>query len=199
MTVEIVRPHTPRSPTPRSRMYTTFTLPPSLCPVTLLTITCTQVLWFIVRVTRSRVPCVTTRPVTRVLHFNDFNHSSHCKERGDLAEGLCCLATARRTGHPSSSSSFNDIGLYNDTRQVRVITLPPYWTVHSHKTFRWCSSTRWCSHIRDQVQNSALSEDLLGSPRPNRLTDWVCLSLVVDTSGRLYVDFIHSSGDICSD
>ena len=39
------------------------------------------------------------------------------------------------------------------TRQVWVITLAPYWTTHTHKTFRWCySSTRWCTNRGVQIR-----------------------------------------------
>ena len=39
---------------------------PTLSVPTLLTFTCTQILWFLSRLTRSRASCVTTRPDTRI-------------------------------------------------------------------------------------------------------------------------------------
>ena len=52
---------------------------------------------------------------------------------------------------------------------THVITLVTFWTAHAHQIFRWCTSTRW-------------------DTRPGPIA---FLPLAVDTTDRLYDDFIR--------
>ena len=67
------------APTPRSHcsLLPTYNIhTPTLPTPTLLTFTCTQVLWFLPCLTRTRASVVTTRPTTRVTVFS--THVTQC-------------------------------------------------------------------------------------------------------------------------
>jgi hypothetical protein len=104
---DIMIPVTP-TPTPRSdsSLSSTHSIhTPTLPTTTILTFTCTQVLWFLVCLTRSRTSGVTTRPVTKLTYYYSYPHNPLYASRLDPSVLAFIFSLIYR--HPSICILFN--------------------------------------------------------------------------------------------